>query len=70
MAKDKTHYYQSFAEEIIDKLEKGTAPWQRPWKAGEFQPAFNPVSGAVYRGINQIMLSSDGMNDPRFMTYK
>ncbi|WP_320008129.1 zincin-like metallopeptidase domain-containing protein [Maridesulfovibrio sp.] len=70
MAKDKTHYYQRFAEEIIDKLEKGTAPWQRPWKAGEFQPAFNPVSGAVYRGINQIMLSSDGLNDPRFMTYK
>ncbi len=70
MAKDKTPYYQRFAEEIIDKLEKGTAPWQRPWKAGEFQPAFNPVSGAIYRGINQVMLSSDGLNDPRFMTYK
>ena len=70
MAKDKTHYYHSFADKIIEKLEEGTAPWQRPWKAGEFQPAFNPVSGAVYRGINQIMLSSDGLNDPRFMTYK
>ncbi|WP_319764060.1 zincin-like metallopeptidase domain-containing protein [Maridesulfovibrio sp.] len=70
MAKDKTHYYQRFADKIIDKLEKGTAPWQRPWKAGEFQPAFNPVTGNAYRGFNQVMLSSDELNDPRFMTYK
>ncbi|MFW5498410.1 MULTISPECIES: zincin-like metallopeptidase domain-containing protein [unclassified Maridesulfovibrio] len=70
MSKAKAPYYQRFADDIIDKLEKGTAPWQRPWKAGEFQPAFNPVSGAIYRGINQVMLSSDGLNDPRFMTYK
>lgn len=70
MTKAKTPFYQQFAEAIIDKLEKGTAPWQRPWEAGEFQPAFNPVSGIVYKGVNQVMLGSDGLNDPRFMTYK
>ncbi|NDV26902.1 zincin-like metallopeptidase domain-containing protein [Desulfovibrio sp. JC010] len=70
MAKGKSDYYQRFADKIIEKLENGTAPWQRPWKAGEYQPAFNPVTGNVYRGFNQVMLSSDGLNDPRFMTYK
>ncbi|MBI9112365.1 zincin-like metallopeptidase domain-containing protein [Maridesulfovibrio ferrireducens] len=70
MAKAKTPYYQKFAEDIIEKLKEGTAPWQRPWKPGEYQPAFNPVSGTVYRGINQVMLGTDGLNDPRFMTYK
>ncbi|TIH11618.1 DUF1738 domain-containing protein, partial [Marinifilum sp. JC120] len=70
MAKDKTQYYQRFADKIIEKLEEGTAPWQRPWKPGESQPAFNPVTGNVYRGFNQVMLGSDGLNDPRFMTYK
>ncbi|CCO24042.1 zincin-like metallopeptidase domain-containing protein [Maridesulfovibrio hydrothermalis] len=70
MAKSKTPFYESFAEKIIKKLEEGTAPWQRPWKAGEYQPPFNPVSGVVYSGVNQVMLSADGLNDPRYMTYK
>ena len=70
MAKSKTPYHQRFAETMIEDLKKGTAPWQRPWKAGEYQPAFNPVSGTVYRGVNQVMLGREGLNDPRFMTYK
>ncbi|WP_432737343.1 zincin-like metallopeptidase domain-containing protein [Maridesulfovibrio sp. FT414] len=70
MTKENTPYYQRFAEEIIQKLKEGTAPWQKPWKPGEYQPAFNPVSGVVYRGINQVMLGADEQNDPRFMTYK
>lgn len=70
MAKDKTPYYQRFAEEIIEKLKDGTAPWIKPWKPGEYQPAFNPVSGTVYRGINQLMLGLEDLNDPRFLTYR
>ncbi|WP_031485742.1 zincin-like metallopeptidase domain-containing protein [Maridesulfovibrio frigidus] len=70
MAPEKTPYHQQFAEKIIEKLKEGTAPWQRPWQPGEFQPAFNPVSGTVYRGVNQVMLGMEGLNDPRYTTYK
>lgn len=70
MVKSKKAYHQEFAETIIEELKNGTAPWIRPWKAGELQPAFNPVSGTVYRGINQLMLGNNDFNDPRFMTYK
>ena len=31
---------------------------------------FNPVSGAKYKGINTLTLSSEGRGDPRWLTYK
>ncbi|WP_031480064.1 zincin-like metallopeptidase domain-containing protein [Maridesulfovibrio frigidus] len=70
MAKDKKPFHESFAEKIIESLKAGTAPWQRPWEPGEYQSPFNPISGSVYSGVNQVALSAAGLNDPRFMTYK
>ncbi|SIO41355.1 zincin-like metallopeptidase domain-containing protein [Halodesulfovibrio marinisediminis] len=67
-AKRKT-FHQEFAEQIIDDLKKGTAPWQKPWKAGEFHPPFNPISGTVYSGVNFVSLAREGMEDPRFVTF-
>jgi len=62
--------HEEFAARIIAMLEKGTAPWQKPWKAGELHPPFNPVSGTVYSGINRVMLSEPDYADPRWMTFK
>jgi len=61
---------ETFAETIIEELKKGTAPWQKPWKAGEYNRPMNPVSGTVYKGINTIMLARHGYADPRWMTMK
>lgn len=63
-------YARAFADSIIEDLQNGTAPWIRPWKPGEFSRPFNPVSGTVYKGINTIMLSREGHEDPRFMTLR
>lgn len=62
--------HEEYAERIIAMLEKGMAPWQKPWAAGAMHPPFNPVSGTVYSGINRVMLSEYDFADPRWMSFK
>ena len=61
---------ETFAETIIEELKNGTAPWQKPWKAGECTRSLNPVTGTVYKGVNTVMLARHGYADPRWMTMK
>lgn len=64
-------FHEAVAEKLIEQLKQGTAPWQKPWKAGTpgtFLPT-NPVTGNRYNGINIIQLMSQGFEDPRWMTY-
>ncbi len=61
-------FHEEFAENIIAKLEAGTTPWQKPWKEGEQYGQHNPVSGAVYKGVNRLQLSMSKFSDPRWMT--
>ncbi|OBQ46474.1 zincin-like metallopeptidase domain-containing protein [Halodesulfovibrio spirochaetisodalis] len=70
MTTNRKPFHQEFAEQIIEDLKRGTAPWQKPWKAGEFHPLFNPISGTVYSGVNFVSLAREGMEDHRFMTFK
>ncbi len=65
-----TPFHEEFAAQIIEDLQKGAAPWQRPWRAGELHAPQNPVSGTVYKGINRVMLARRGYEDPRWMTYR
>lgn len=67
---DKKPYYEVMAEKIIEQLKSETAPWVKPWQAGHLMPPHNPISGTVYKGINNLMLLTAGHDDPRWMTYK
>src|SRR5881409_3945950 len=64
---------QEVTDSIIAALEKGVAPWQRPWQSGAFEMPMNPTSGKPYRGGNAIHLMMVGMErgyeDPRWLTY-
>ena len=57
-------------------LEKGVAPWQKPWNPGDASAAMprNPITDRNYRGGNAIQLMATalqrGYDDPRWMTYK
>ena len=69
---DKVPYHQRVAEEVIKRLKEGTAPWQKPWKAGE-QPGrpVNVLTGKAYRGWNSVYLAmAQPDQDPRWCTYK
>jgi putative DNA primase/helicase len=68
----KKPFHETVAEKLIERLKEGTAPWQKPWQAGDpgaVMPT-NPTTGKRYKGINAIHLMSQGHTDQRWMTYK
>jgi putative DNA primase/helicase len=65
-----TDYARKVAEELIDQLKQGTAPWQKPWQPGERFMPYNPTTGKDYRGGNSMWLMAQGYADARWMTYR
>ena len=63
-------YYETVANKLIEQLEQGTAPWQKPWEASFDAIPHNAVTGNRYKGINALHLSMQGRSDPRWLTYK
>ena len=55
-------YHQQFAERIIQALKDGTAPWQKPRKAGERIRPHNFSSGRDYRGGNAVYLAMQALD--------
>src|SRR5258708_7992350 len=69
-------FRQEVTDSIVGMLERGVAPWQKPWAPGasSLGMPFNPTSERAYRGGNAIHLMATGLQrgyeDPRWMTYK
>ena len=69
-------FRQEVSDNIVQMLERGVAPWQKPWEpgAGSLGSPFNPTSERAYRGGNAIHLMATGLQrgyeDSRWMTYK
>jgi len=70
MTADKKPFHERVAEQLIEQLKQGTAPWQKPWVAGATFLPFNPITQKRYKGINTIHLMMQGHSDPRWVTYK
>ena len=65
----KKEYAEEVAARIVEQLEQGTAPWQKPWQPGELRLPYNHTTGKEYKGMNSMWLSMQGYVDPRWMTY-
>jgi antirestriction protein ArdC len=69
-------FRQEVTDNIVQMLERGVAPWQKPWEPGanSLGIPFNPTSERAYRGGNAIHLMATslqrGYEDQRWMTYK
>jgi antirestriction protein ArdC len=65
---------QEIADRMVESLEHGQIPWERPWENLEHGLARNMVSGQPYRGGNRMLLMlhqmDQGYADPRFGTIK
>jgi len=65
--------YQEITDSIIAELEKGAAPWIKPWDA-PMGADKNVVSQKPYRGINRLLLAmiggAKGYSNPAWGTYK
>lgn len=63
------------ARTLIEAMEKGETPWQKPWNSVTLRPT-NATSLKGYRGVNRILLSlarsASGAlySDPRWVTYQ
>jgi antirestriction protein ArdC len=65
--------YQQITDSIIAELEKGAAPWVKPWKADSSADK-NFISQKPYQGINRLLLGMSSMvkgyASPAWATYK
>jgi len=61
--------YEVITNRIIEKLEQGVVPWQKPW--GEKAEGFpkNLITKKEYRGVNIFMLVAAGYTNPFWLTY-
>lgn len=55
----KKSVYEMITERIIEQLENGVVPWQKPW-SGTHSGAYNRVSNKSYSLLNQLLLKHDG----------
>lgn len=51
--------YEMVTDRIIEQLEKGVIPWEKPW-TGIRSGAFNRVSKKSYSLLNQMLLKHEG----------
>jgi antirestriction protein ArdC len=70
----KRDLYAEVSQRIISELERGAAPWVKPWSAtaGANTPC-NAVTNRPYSGCNIILLwlaRDRGWPTPRFLTFK
>ncbi len=63
-----TSLYEEVTNRIIAMIEKGVAPWRKPWTS--FGLARNYVSGRIYTGINYILMNNTEHFIPYFLTFK
>ena len=69
-------FHEEFAEKIIGMIEKGVAPWQKPWAPGQQTSDFptNAVSKRSYSGTNVLALFATawdkGYFENRWATFK
>jgi antirestriction protein ArdC len=66
--------YATVSARIVAELERGAAPWIKPWSAtpGANTPC-NAVSNRPYSGCNVVLLwmaQAAGYRTPRFLTFK
>jgi len=62
--------YKKIADSILEKIQEGNLPWNKPWNGGE-GAAINIATNHSFRGFNAFYLSFMGekYSTCRFMTY-
>ncbi len=65
--KTRTDVYTVINDRIIEQLNKGCVPWQKPWAEAEMPR--NLISGKPYRGLNVLLLGMEGYEQNLFLTF-
>lgn len=71
--KEKQSVYEIVTNKIVEALEKGVIPWQKPWNGRQHAPR-SASTGKPYRGVNAFLLALQanamGYDSPYWLTYK
>lgn len=67
MSKKETHR-DRIARELAEEMQKGTAPWVKPWGSQQVASPQNPITKTKYRGFNFLFLHMRGGGN--FATWK
>lgn len=59
--------YETITAKILEQVDKGVAPWRKPWHA---EPPANLMSKKAYRGINVILLAMQGYGSQYWLTFQ
>ena len=62
--------YEMVTNRIIEALEQGKIPWEKPWVGVDGEAQKNLISKKSYRGINTILLSIYAPDEEWFLTFK
>ncbi len=70
----KNNIAEEITNRILQDLEKGVMPWEKPWKQGRGLPLpVNASTGKHYRGINVLVLWDEavkrGFSSPSWVTF-
>jgi antirestriction protein ArdC len=70
----KRNIAEEITNRILEDLEKGVTPWEKPWKQGQGLPLpVNASTGKHYRGINVFVLwdkaQQKGFSSPSWVTF-
>jgi len=58
---EKVPYYEQVANKLIEQLQAGTAPWQKPWAPGSIHlPAAQPRLGGAVQGVQRDLAGGAG----------
>ena len=71
--KEKRDVHQEVTDAIIAALEKGTAPWVKPWNSSAGFPV-NATTNKAYNGVNVFLMwlmeGANGYTTSRWLTFK
>lgn len=66
----RVNVYEVVTERILAALEKGVAPWRKPWRSGPQGMPKNLISGKEYRGVNVFLLGVAPFASPYWLTFR
>ena len=69
MTVTKISVYDIVTSKVLEAFDKGTIPWQKPWKSNSIKPC-NAITGREYNGGNYFLLSMMPYAVPAYMTIK
>jgi len=68
-AEERVDVKAQVARTLIEAMERGDTPWQKPWRAESLRPA-NASTGNAYKGANRWLLALSGRSTNLWMTYR